>query len=224
MADRHVVDVHEIHAGFHIRPHPPLHEIDDYLTRRGRLDVRFPNGRGGVDNDHREPGAGELEYFLFGQVLGPLVMALHRGEGCGSIFRCRLPIGQEPDGPDGAGINDSFDAGLAGFLQEQAGACDVGLVKDRGVLGPEGVMGGHMIEMGTTRERLAQGTPVTQVAVRRLDGQALQIPAITIATEQHAYLYAGCGQCASDRPTDKPSRACDERFHPRYFLIASLTH
>ena len=55
VADRHIIDVDEVHAGLDIGKHATLHEIHDELAGRRRLHVRFSNRRGrGPQSGYRD--------------------------------------------------------------------------------------------------------------------------------------------------------------------------
>src|SRR5438552_5437255 len=109
MPHRDIVHVHEIHAGFNICRHPPLHEIHTDLSRRRWLGVSVADGSARIDDNHRQSRAGEVEHFLLRQKFGSLVVPDHLLQRDWRPFVARPTSRRQTDGADRARVHDVFD-------------------------------------------------------------------------------------------------------------------
>ena len=155
MAGCHVIDIHDIHPGFNIGRHAAFHEIHDDLSRWGRLHIACADRGAWIHDDDRQPRLCKRDDLLLSQVLRPFVVAGHLIERNRRLFRAEPSAWRNADGADGTAVDDPFDSNVARRFQQILGTGDINIVKDRGILGPERIVGCHMVELPAAHERFS---------------------------------------------------------------------
>ena len=156
VAHGHVIHVDEVHAGFHVGHHAPLHEIHDDLPGRGRLHVTHAHRRRGVHDHHGHSRIRRFQDLLLGQILGALVMPGHLRQGHRGLLRARPTAGGQPDRADRTRVHDAVHARVARRVQQRLRAVDVRLVEHGRIARPQGIMRGHVVDLPAAVKRRPQ--------------------------------------------------------------------
>ena len=146
MAAGAVLHVDDIEPRVEVCRHPAVQEVDDYLSRRCRLDVEAADGGGRIDDHQRKAAMEEGLRLPLRQKLAPLVMADHVGEGHGSRFGTRLAIPRIAEGADTTGVDHAGDAAFERGVENVARAADVYVVHHLGRAGPEPIVGSRVVQ------------------------------------------------------------------------------
>ncbi len=141
MALGDVVDMDDVEAGIDEGRHAARRRLDDHPSGRRRLHVARADRRRGIDDDGRQPGAGQLAHHLLGEELGALVVAQHGGDAAGRGLVGGAAVAAKAERRDAAGIDDALDPGRGCGPHQAARAVDIGAIERRRIAHPEAVVG-----------------------------------------------------------------------------------
>ena len=190
----------------------PVHEVHDHLARGRRLDVELADRRRGIHDDDRKPAPGPRLRHALGVELALLVVADHLGAGHRSRLVGRRPVGRQPERADRARVDDPRDASRGGRLQHVVRAVDVRAVQLPRIAGPEAVVGGAVVERRDPGDRPRERGGIRDVAFRDLDGQAFEVLAAALRTDQAAD-RAAAGEQGADHVRPDEARAAGDEIH-----------
>ena len=208
-----VAHVDEVESRVERGHHPAPEKIHDHLPRRGRLDIPVADGRRGVDGDDRSPARRQLLSHPLGQELGGLVGPHHVVERRRRGLVARRPVLGNAHGADGRRVDDALGAGLAGRLQDVAGAVHIGPVERPRIGRPEPVIGRDMVDAPHPAHRGPDGRRVQQVAFHHLHRASLEGPPVPALARENAHAPAVGQELAHEVGADEAGAAGDERVH-----------
>ena len=100
-----------------------------------------------------------------------------------------------------------------GGLEDVAGAVDIGAVELAGIGRPEPVVGGDVVDAARAGDGGADGVDVEEVALRDVDGAALERAAIAARAREDAHAVAVGEQLADEVRADEAGTAGHEDVH-----------
>ena len=95
-------------------------------------------------------------------------------------LRAQPAVGRQPDRPDRAAVYGALDSRQAGGGEYVTGAGDVDVVKDGGILGPQRIVRGDMVQLLAAGEGRSQRGGVEQIAFNPFDRKAGEILSIRL--------------------------------------------
>ena len=167
-------DIDQIDAAIHVPRKFALEQIYDQGPGGGRRNVPDADGTAGVDNDHRQIGAGKFQGHLLGTVFGDEIVVLGRIQiKPGRFIRRLFAVGSQ--GGHRTAINNFLNPGFAAGRQHIAGSLLVGPVHQAGIRQPAGIDCGQVIDTVAAFHGPVHRVDVTDISMGNLDIQAIQV-------------------------------------------------
>ena len=226
VGERHVVareDVALAHAALLLREHVPfgavvdvddaegasaenryflVQELLDDLARGRRRAVAGAEGHPRIDDDEREPRAGEAKRDALAEILRERVRPRHVPE-----VEPLVLVAAKADGHDGAREDDARNPCVASREQDGRRPLDVDAEERLGVGRPELVDGREVVERARALEAAAHQRLVRDVAVGDLDVEPREVSAVRARLDERAHFAPAREERAHDGAPDEPRRA-----------------
>ena len=132
----------------------------------------------------------------------------------GTEFVGRSSIGTQAESRDGAGVDDTLDAGTLGFLHHAAGTVDIGVEDLARIACPEPVVGRHMKKVADIIHGLPHRMRVTHIALSELQIEAIEVESRTAASHQRANGKSLIRKPLGDRRAYESSRSGNQHLRP----------
>ena len=161
------------------------------------------------------PRAAQLVGDALGEELGGLVRSHHVRERDGRPLVTGGAVLGNAHGAHGGRVDDALDTGQRGGLEHVAGAVDIGAVERAGIGRPEPVVGGDVIDAARAGDGGADGVDVEQVALRDVDGAALERAPIAALAGEDAHAMTVADELADEVRAHEAGAARHEDVHQR---------